>query len=151
MKRRSSLINYVLTLITGGQFAFVWLFFMAFDVNEVKQNHVPRLNAMCTGFIILYVLYLLLVGYNICLIGTATAESYSSLSTRIIPIWPLLIMAVALLTCSIYLLLRIADFARQNGVSTLSNGVVVLLLFVYMISLPMLQNRLNRITGADQV
>jgi hypothetical protein len=143
VKRRSSFINYVLTLVTGGQFAFVWLFFMAFDVNRVKSNHVPRLTAMCIGFIILYVLYMSLAGYNMYLIGTATAETYISLNARI-PFWPFLLMAIALFACSIYLLLRIADFARQNGVATPSNGVVVLLFFGYLISLPMLQNRLNR-------
>jgi hypothetical protein len=143
MKRRSSLLNYILALLTGGQFAFVWLFLMAFDVNKARNNYVPRLAAVCVAFIVLYVVYLSLVGYSVYQIGTASTETYPSLSARTIPMAPLLLMAIMLLACAVYLLVRIANFVREGGAAFPRNSVLVLLFFFYFASLPMLQNRLN--------
>lgn len=145
MKRRSSVLRYILTLATGGQFAFAWLFLMAFDVNQAKRNYVPWLTAVTIGFVVLYVVYLSLVGYNMYQISRATAETYSSVHAQTIPMWPLFLMATLLLACSVYLLVKIASFLRQSGVATPRNGVLVLLFFLYLISLPMLQNRLNNL------
>ena len=149
MKRRSSLLSYALTLLTGGQFAFAWLFLMAFDVNKERNNYFPRLAAVCVVFIVLYVVYLTMVGYNIYQIGTASTETYPPLSARTIPMAPLLLMSVMLLACAVYLLVRIANFVREGGAAIPRNSVIVLLLFFYLASLPVLQNRLNAYHGRN--
>lgn len=143
MKRRSPLLNYVLTLVSGGQFGLVWLFMMASDVSKLRTNFTPRLPAFSVAYVVLYFVYMVLVGYNMYLIGTATTETYLSVRTRMIPIEPLLLIAVALLAYPMYLLIKVASFVRLNGSITPGYAVLVLLFFLCLLSLPLLQNRLN--------
>lgn len=146
MKRRNPVLNYLLTLVTGGQFGVVWLFLMAFDADKEEKGFVPRLALFALLYAVLYAVYLSLVGYNMYQIGTATVETYPSHSERIVPIGPLLLIAVALLAYPLYLLVKVAGFVRQRGRRTPSTTVLLLLSLVYFMSLPMLQNRLNALS-----
>jgi hypothetical protein len=91
------------------------------------------------------VIYLLCVAYNMYLIGTATADTYEMQSARMIPMAPLFLIGIGLVTYGIYLLVRISTFVREKGGRVPGNFVQVLLLFVYLISLPLLQTRLNKL------
>jgi hypothetical protein len=145
MRRRNAVLNYVLALFTGGQFGLAWLFLMASDINGERPGFVPRLRAFTIAFALLYIIYMLSGAYNMYLIGTATAETYEIHSARIIPMTPLFLIGIGLVTYAIYLLLRIGAFLREKGARVPSNTVLVLLFFVYLISLPLLQNRLNKL------
>ena len=145
MKRRSAILNYALALLTGGQFGVAWLFLMACDINSEKPGFVPRLKAFTIGFAILYVVYMLCGAYNMYLIGTMTAETYPMHSARMIPMAPLFLAGIGLVTYTIYLLSRIGTFVRERGGRLPGNFVLLLLLFVYLISLPLLQTRLNEL------
>jgi glucan phosphoethanolaminetransferase (alkaline phosphatase superfamily) len=147
MKRRSASFNYILTLLTGGQFGLAWLFLMASDINKEQPSFVPKLRAFTVAFAALYVIYALSVGYNMYQIGTATAETYPLHSARTIPMAPLFFIAIGLMAYAIYLLVKIGAFVRARGASAPSNAVLVLLFFAYLISLPLLQNRLNALHG----
>jgi len=145
MRRRSTALNYALSLLTAGQFGVAWLFLMAADVNSEKPGYVPRLRAFAIGFAILYVVYLLCAGYDMYLIGTATTETYQMHGARLIPMAPLFLIGVGLATYTIYLLVKIGTFVREKGGRLPGNFVLVLLLFVYLITLPLLQTRLNKL------
>jgi hypothetical protein len=143
MRRRSAVLNYVFALLTGGQYGLAWLFLMASDINRQRPDYVPRLRAFAVAFAVLYVVYLALVAYNMFLIGTATAETYQANSARAVPAVLLLAMAIALIAYALFLLIRVGAFVREKGAQAPGNVVLVLLFFLYLISLPLLQSRLN--------
>lgn len=143
MKKRNTFIFYILTLLSGGQFGFLWLFLMAHDVEAMQKNHIPRLRFFGAAYTIVYVAYLFVVGYNLYHFPQYEPGGKGLPIFSFMPF--MLISAFYLLAYAIYLALRVADFVRKSGTTMVGNAGLILLFIFYLAALPLLQSKLNRV------
>lgn len=144
MVKRNTTIYYILSLFTGGQFAFLWLFLMAKDVNSVKANYIPRLSLFGLSFMTLYITYMTMFVYLVSQFPRTTLPSRELTSYSYLPI--MFLISVIMLIYAGYLVAKIAGFVRESGIPVMGNTGLILLFFVYLVSLPILQSKLNRVT-----
>lgn len=149
MKNRNTSLYYLTTLITGGQFSFVWLFLMASDANSMAKNHIPRLKPFVVGFSALYVTYLVLVGYTIAQFASRPEPNIApAVVTSGYYFTALLLMALTIMALTWFLILRVARFVRNKGQRVPGAAALLLLSLFFLVSLPLLQSRLNVISKA---
>ena len=129
---------YLLTLATFGQFSFVWTYLMA----KEAQLDDDQLHSDTKLFVPLYVLYIGFLFFTLYYQKVYKApfiHEYFYVSC----------LAFAIALCLIWLLFkwlfRIASHIRSNSIELPNNFVLFLLLCVYAITLPLLQNKLNHV------
>jgi len=142
MKKRNTFLFYLLTLLTGGQFGFLWLFLMAHDVEAVQKNQIPQLRFFSVVYPVVYVVYLVVLGYNLYNFPQFEPSGKGLPSFTFTPF--LFFSAFFLLGYGIYLALRVADSVRRSGTKLVGNAGLILLFLFYLAALPLLQSKLNR-------
>lgn len=137
-----TLLLYVLTLLTGGHFALVWIFLMMYEVQKKGGNLARNLGLYAAIFFAAYFIYIVTVGYGVYrfIYGEILPEKY---------FFYLVPVAVFILIGFGSLLFTIANFIRSKSVRIPNNLVLCLLLFAYLSTLPLLQVKLNKIDGAS--
>ena len=133
---------YILTLLTGGQFALLWLFLMTSQTNKKNNAFHPKLKHHAVIFFTIYTLYLSLIFYG--MYQFSQNQGATSMLQRPVVLTVLLIIAVGLLWYAGVLLFKIVGFIRSQKIELPGNIVLVLLVFVYAATFPLLQSRLNR-------
>ena len=133
---------YILTLLTGGQFALIWLFLMASQVNNGNNSINSKLKHYAVIFFTLYIIYLSLVFYGMYQFSQGHAGATILHNPIVFAV--LLTIAVGLLWYAGVLLFRIARYIRSQTIELPGNAVLILLVFCYAAAFPLLQSRLNR-------
>lgn len=137
-----STVFYILTLLTGVQFALLWLFLMTSQTNKINNAFHPTLKHHAVIFFTMYSLYLSLIFYGIY--QSSLNNGATSMLQNPVALTVLLIMAVGLLWYAGILLFKIAGFIRSHTIELPGNMALILLVFVYAAAFPLLQSRLNR-------
>ena len=116
---------------------------MAKDVNSLKPNCIPRLSLFGLIFSSLYITYMAMFGYLIYQFPSIEAPD-GELSS--FPYFPIMVaISVIMLSYVVYLITKITGFVRESGVRVIGNIGLILLFFVYLVSFPILQSKLNRV------
>ncbi len=125
---------YLLTIVTLGQFAFVWVYLMVKEANLAGQEFARDLKI----FIPLYTLY---IGSGIASVvykdqtGIMLSQEYPAV------LFIMLIVAFYLVWLLIKWLFRVAAYFRRQTVSVPSNKALFLLFCFCAISLLVLQSK----------
>ena len=142
--RRNTIVHYLLTLITGGQYLFIWLFLMAHDINSIKPNTISRLQIKAYVFLAIYILYMAMILY--AFMRVIGAEDTSKALAAMPNVAALSILAGAMLAMTAHLVIKIGAFIRTTGTKIPGSGMLLLLTALYMIALPLMQSKLNHLT-----
>lgn len=145
MKSRPTWFLYLLVLLTGGLFGFVWLAMMIRDVTSVLGDR--------RGWVVLSNLLLFAVGLHLVLLVLIIGSPLMSAFHRMLVIVdiPLVLLLIVL---EIILILTISNKSHRaiGSLPTVwSTTWIILLTFLMFISLIILQLRLNRITVARRM
>ena len=145
-KKRNPLIHWLLTVLTGSVYGIFWIYKMAIDANSIAGEEKIKIKKNVCITVILFVVYLILftLNFQTFLKNFELAQAGSS------PEGPGLIFLInwlvglAWLIHLVSLLIRTANIARTK-IQIPSSAVLALLTFIYMITLPLLQSKLNKI------
>ena len=140
MKIRTILF-YLVTLITGGQFAVVWAFLMAQQVNAKQSGFIPHLWARTVIFSSMYFAFMVVIGDLVYLSYRGGVDGALPFAEEIYV--ALLIAALAILALFAQTICMVAGFVRAKQVDIPANSVLLLLLLIYGSSMPLLQARLD--------
>lgn len=141
MKNMKTASFYILTLLTGGQFAMPWLFLMASQANANNSLFHPKLKQHAVIFSIVYCIYLSFIFYG--MYQFINNHGASILQNSIV-FTSLLCISIGLLWYTGALLFKIAGYIRAQTIDLPSNTVLILLVFIYAAAFPLLQSKLNR-------
>ncbi len=133
---------YLLTIVTLGQFAFVWVYLMA------KQTNLGG-RELARDIKVFFPLYVIYVGSAIASLIYQKNTGFS-LGYDILPVF-ILILAVAfyLLWLIVKWLFRIAARIREQSIPVPSNLALFFMLCLYAICLPLLQSKLVTLEGRN--
>jgi hypothetical protein len=139
MKQRDPFLNWLLILLTLGQYMFVWVFLLARDANRLAESEYIQVRKHMRIFSVVWSIYFLgLVAIALVRLGVLPAAP-----VYLMPIIALL--AFASVGYFIWLLLSVAEVLRHEGVPGIpSDGALIFYCFLYMAALPLLQSRLNK-------
>lgn len=133
---------YILTLVTGGQFAFPWIFLMANQVSRENSRLMPSLKIKAVVFFSVYAFYVGFFSYGVY-------QAFHTESSNLLLLEPIVFVlltsiAIGLFWFSCSLLIKIVTFVRSQSIDLPSDVALIALFFLYCIGFPLLQNRLNR-------
>lgn len=138
MKPRDPFLNWLLIMVTLGQYMWVWVFLLARDANRlagIEYIQVRKHAKILGTFWGLYILGLVFLSL------TPTGELASVPSYMR---WGMVLLVVTLMGYFFWLLCSTAEVLRREGVPFVpSDGALILYSLLYMSSLPLLQSRLN--------
>jgi hypothetical protein len=139
--KRSPLLYWVLTCLTFAQFAFVWVFLMARDVNALTTGRRLRLRIHVAVFSAAYTIYwlgLLYVGFW----SQQTSDEFQRVEA--INVW-IIPLAIGMMFYFGWLLVFLAKRMREmNSSAEPKTKTVLLLSLFWALSLPYLQKHLNK-------
>ena len=136
MHRRSTALFYILFLVSGGQFGFVWAYLMNKDLAQIDPSHIRNLRLYGAVFLVGYVVYLGVVLYWMTHLPRMYEAGAGVLSI-------MFALGFSLFVGWVYALFRVARWLRNHSVPVLSDAALFLLLFAYGAALPLLQSKLN--------
>jgi len=138
MKPRDPFLNWLLIIVTLGQYMWVWVFLLARDANHLAGTEYIQVRKHAKIFGTLWGLYILGLVF---LSGTPTG-GLASIPSYVM--WSMMLLAFTLLGYFFWLLCSTAEVLRREGVPSVpSDGALILYSLLYMSSLPLLQSRLN--------
>lgn len=141
MKRDPSL-HWWLTALTLGQYGFLWGFRLAHDANELAGGSALDVKKHARVFRIGYTVYIV---SGIILVAAASWLDADPTPLGDSVFWYLYALAMGLTGYFLWILVRVAQILRSVSGSNIPwSGTVVLLFFLGAISLPMLQDHLNK-------
>ncbi|HEY4301372.1 MAG TPA: hypothetical protein VGM73_10885 [Candidatus Didemnitutus sp.] len=138
MKGRNPLLGWLLIMATLGQYAFVWVFFLARDVNHAADEERVHVSKHACIFGCMWIIY------AICMIAAARSpiEALAYAPAYVFPL--VMLLTVSLLSYFFWLILAVAKEMRRTGITRVpSNGALIGYSLLYMTSLPLLQRRVN--------
>ncbi len=139
LKKKNPILHWVIMMITFGQYAFIWAFLMARDVNELQGEEKIEIKKNAKIFVLLWSIYFIVFVYlNLRYL------------TGIIPPAPLFFgeftLGVVLLIFFIRVVLKVGSELRKMKEENIpSTENLIFLSLIYMISLPILQSKINKI------
>lgn len=138
-------INYLLTLLTGGLFGFYWLFSMA------KQVQISGYLFKTKFFSVTLILYLLTVFFLISQVAQKSTGVIvsNSILTTLLPVW-LFSLVIILFYLIFSTLSAVSKGINEKGVGAPQGLKLYLLFALYLVALPLLQVRLNKIPNKRQ-
>ncbi len=143
--QRNPALYWLLTFVTLAQFAFVWGFLMARDVNRISRDGNQNLRIHIAVFSVTYAIYWLGFLY----VGPwslETSEGFSHVEANNIWMMPL---AIGMIAHFGWLLVFVAGRLRiLNGAEEPKAKTVILLSLLWALSLPYLQRHLNKAVEA---
>lgn len=138
-----NVLFYVLTLLTGGSFALIWVFTMAYEA-EKKGARLFRGFRLYAGlFFLLYIVYLFATLYGVYQFFYADSAWIEKNIFYMATVSALLLIGAA------NIMFKIADFIRARSISIPSNAALVFIMFACAFTLPLLQFKLNLIYKND--
>ena len=136
-------------MVTGGLYAFVWVYRIAADANKVAGAQVVDLRKNITATAILLCGYLAsfffgFLGFQKQMVAMQSGAAGTPMPSPLVFIG--FAIGVVLLAQLIALLIRSATvFRDQAGIELPGKVGLAILTFIYCISLPLLQSRINKI------
>ena len=129
-------VYYLLTLLTGGQFAFIWLFIMA----KQAGLNIPKYKIIL--FFSVYSIYLLLVFSSIYqfINGQHPTLIESPITFKLMPLMVVLIFWFA---GSVFY--KVISYIRSQSIELPNNIILTVLILVYGATFPLLQSKLNNV------
>lgn len=139
---RSPVLHWLLTVFTGGIYAYVWIYRMMGDVNRLCHEERIPVKKLVRGFVPLAAIYPL--GFVFAVLQPPEAPTAAQLLHL-----ALFAVATVLAYLIFYSLVRISAELRTLGLKSAPSALVVIVTTLfYLISLPILQDRLNKISIA---
>ncbi len=138
--RRDPFLHWLLVMGTLGQYAFLWGFRLARDVNQLSPAAQIPVRKHARIFAAGYVSYLLAAtAISVRLWREGPSAELDA------AFWPVYLLGVGVLLYFIWLLARIAKELRRISHTTSPGApAVILLSFLWMTSLPLLQGHVNK-------
>ena len=144
--RRDPFTHWLLTMVTFGQYAFLWGFRLAGDANALVGGGVFEVKKHARAFLIAYVIYILaFFGF------TTVAWNEPSISLLFDSVfWCVYAFAIGLTCYFLWVLVRVAQMLRKiSGQDVPRSITVVLFFFLWALSLPLLQKHLNKLVKKE--
>lgn len=141
LKKRNPWLWWFGVWITFGQLGFVWLFLLANDINRLDGEERIKVRVHAPIFGILWAIYI------VCFLSFATSAQSAIDLHKMPPQEPfafLFTLAVGLSLYALVILGRVASWLRVKAPQMLSPVIIVLLNFLWMLSLPILQIEVNK-------
>jgi hypothetical protein len=138
--KRNPLLHWLLVLLTFGQYAYVWTLLMASDVNRIAQMEKIKVRKHAYGFGLIWFFYCIGFIYIQAIFPKAREEPHYFHTV----FFSVFALAIVLTIYFFWLLFKIAselkamDFKRVPG-----KFKIFIFTCLYMISLPLLQRRIN--------
>lgn len=151
MTPKNPILHWILIHLTLGQYAFLWGFLIARDLNQFLGEDRFKLKKRTKLFSILYAVYAIgFASYFIVFINQVSGGS-PKLSILYIAFFILLLVSLAILFIFLTLLIDVGKTLREiQKLDTPSTGSIVLLTFLYFISLPWFQSKLNKLVDSPK-
>jgi hypothetical protein len=145
-KKRNPLIHWLLTVFTGSVYGIFWIYKMAIDANVIAGSERIKIKKNVCITIILFVTYLVLFSITMqqTLKGFDIAQAGGTPEAPSLIFFVNWLVGLAWLIHLVSLLIRTANIARTK-IQIPSSAVLALLTFIYMIALPLLQSKMNKI------
>jgi hypothetical protein len=138
--QRSSPLFFGLSFLTGGFFAPVWVYLMNRDIQKVHHSHFPSLGPIA----------LIALLYPLAWVGQYYAIEHGASSVMLFVIRvPVAITWLALVWVTFGGVVAVGNYVRREGGQVPGSIALVVLVFVFFVSLPLLQRALNDIALRD--
>lgn len=139
MKRRHPFLHWLLMMGTLGQYAFVWIFLLARDVNQLAGEERITVKRHAPIFGLFWSLYL----FGFVAIALTPRETLVRSPSYVFN--GMMLLAAGLLGYFFWLLFAVAKELRGARIQGIpSNGALIGYSLLYMSSLPILQSRVNK-------
>jgi len=131
---RGAPLYFALTFLTSGFFGLVWVYLMNRDIQGVSPSHTPNLRRIA----------LLAFFYPVSVTAYMYADSHGASSVVLYAIRAVVLVSwVGVVWLLFGGLLSVARYLREQREQLPGNVALVVLTFVFFLSLPLLQRRLN--------
>lgn len=155
---RNPILNWILVLLTGGIYSWIWTLRISSDANRIagtRQISIAR-NSLLIGCLGAAYLAIFLYGWiktNMAVNAMKAGEPGPAAQSLFLFLILGGVLGVALLAHQIYLVTRSAKIIKENSDADLPDGMVVALLTIaYFISLPLIQAKINIVdSSADSM
>jgi tryptophan-rich sensory protein len=139
MKFRHPFLHWLLIIGTLGQYAFVWLFLLARDANQLAGEERISIKKHARIFGFLWGVYF--IGF----IAAALTPIESLAKSQSYGFSFMMSLAIGLIAYFFWLLFAVAKELRRGQIQRIpSNGALLGYSLLYMSSLPLLQGRMNK-------
>lgn len=145
-KKRNPIIFWLIAIFTGGLFGFIWTYLMASNSNALAGEERIKIKKNVIITVGLFAVYLVLFAFNL-LEFEKNFEIAQAGETPDMPgaaFFLNFFIGLVMMGHLVSVLLRIANIARTK-VDVPNSAVLVVLTLIYMITLPILQSKLNKI------